>query len=566
VAWGDIAVLFRSLVDIPLYTRALREAGIDFVVDGGRAFFERHEVGEAFSLLRSLANPADGVATVGVLRGSLGGVPDADLVAFVRAGGRLSWKRSMTAAASFPAIRRAFERLQEWDALHDTLPLDLWILRVLTESEFTLLLAAYYDGPQRVANVRKLAEKAAGLARERGVTLEQVAQRLEDEFTGDRVEGESPLADEAVDAVRILTMHKAKGLEFPYVIIPDLGRKQPNERRETQVRPYRNPDGVFIAVDVANRSWLRNAAAVILSVDRKRHDRAEQKRVFYVAATRAKERLLFVNSDPAKQSPWLRTMGDAWGYAYPRGDDPVEERLAGGRILHRSVRPGDRPAAGPEKPPLDVVPPVRDFTAAADAARTAATAVRFRSPTGDERARELEAVTDTAAPVLPRDVARATGVAVHRLLETWDFRDAKALRDGAVDAANAAAAEAGADGARVRTEVRTALEGLLASPLPRRLAGAVILGREVPILFRDAADTTVFGYADLLYRWQGTFHVADYKTDTETTPEQAERYRGQLTDYGDAVKRAWNLDAMPVLEILFLRTGERIPLPPAPPA
>jgi ATP-dependent helicase/nuclease subunit A len=560
---SDIAVLFRSLMDSPIYTRALREAGIDFVVDGGRAFFERPEVGEAFCLLRALANPADHVATVGVLRSPVGGVPDAELVAFVRAGGNMRWKRSREPALSgFPRIRRAFERLREWDDLHTGLPVDRWILRVLTESAFTLLTAAFFDGPQRVANVRKLAEKTATLVRERGVTLEQAVQVLEDEFAGERVEGESPLADEAVRAVRILTMHKAKGLEFPAVIIPDLGRQPPNELPETRVRTHRTEAGVFLAVDVAHRSWLSNGAAVVLSEDKKRHERAESKRLFYVATTRAREELVFVNSDPGNRD-WLKAMSAAWGYRFPDATTPDEETLLDGRILHRRVRPGPRPALPSPKTGVDVIPGVRSLEAAAAAARDAA-AVRFRSPSGDARAQDLESVAGAGAPAGGRDVARACGVAVHRLLETWDFRDAGALRAAAGAAAAAAAAAAGADPQAVRADVRAVVDGLLASSLPRRLAGAVILGREVPILYRDAADTTVFGYADLLYRWDGTFHVADYKTDAEATREQAERYRSQLTDYGEAVKRAWNLPEFPVLEILFVRTGERIPVPPSP--
>jgi ATP-dependent exoDNAse (exonuclease V) beta subunit len=87
-----------------------------------------------------------------------------------------------------------------------------------------------------------------------------------------------------------------------------------------------------------------------------------------------------------------------------------------------------------------------------------------------------------------------------------------------------------------------------------------ILGREVPILFRDETGAVVTGFADLVYRHEGRVHVADYKTDEIGGEEAAGTYRSQLADYGEAIRRALGPEEPPRLEILFLRTGERIPL------
>jgi ATP-dependent exoDNAse (exonuclease V) beta subunit len=180
---------------------------------------------------------------------------------------------------------------------------------------------------------------------------------------------------------------------------------------------------------------------------------------------------------------------------------------------------------------------------------------RHRTPSGDHQ--------DPVEPgTIPRDrnLARAAGTAAHQLLETWDFRDGDVLRKGIPAAAGSAAREFALDPDAVTGAVRDILEGFLASDLPRELAGAEILGREVPILLRDADGTTVHGYADLVYRREGRVHVADFKSDESTDAAHAGIYRSQLADYRDAVHRGLRLDAPPVAEVIFLRNGTRVEL------
>jgi len=89
----DVAILFRALTHAPLYTQALRHAGIPFVVEGGRDFYERQEVGDLISFLRAASNPNDAAAVLAVMRSPLGGVPDAELARYAAAGGRLDRTR-----------------------------------------------------------------------------------------------------------------------------------------------------------------------------------------------------------------------------------------------------------------------------------------------------------------------------------------------------------------------------------------------------------------------------------------------------------------------------------------
>ena len=180
----------RSLNDVTLYTRELREAGIDYVIDGGKAFTERPEVVEALALLEALANPADPVATLAVLRSAFGGAGDGELAAYARDGGRFYWPAALAEdlAAKHAVIAAAFTRLAALDRATRYLPVDRRVQALLTEGEFLLAQCAFTDGGQRVANVRKLAERTATLARDRGLTLEEAIVHLRDEFTGNRTE------------------------------------------------------------------------------------------------------------------------------------------------------------------------------------------------------------------------------------------------------------------------------------------------------------------------------------------------------------------------------------------
>ncbi len=574
-ALRDVAVLFRSLNDVVLYARVLREAGIDYVVDGGKAFRERPEVVEALALLSSLANPADPVAVLAVLRSTLGGVPDEELAAHARAGGGLYWPgrgREEAGDPRFPRIGAALARL---DRLHEAtkrLPVDRRIMTLLTEGDFAVLQAAYHDGAQRTANVRKLAERTAGLAREEGLTLEGAIQAIRDEFTGNRTEGESPLADEAVDAVRLLSMHKAKGLEYPVVFVPDLNRGPAHGFPETRAGVFRDPTGTpRLCLDLTGRSRRRNAAAVLAAEEDALHEEAERKRVLYVAMTRARSRLILVNAGVSRLSPWMKALGEHWGYAVDgKAEDPFGDAgptLCHGLVRHRRVDGDIALPAAPAEAAVDAVAAVRAFEIAASEARERARAVRARTPSADHRAQRTDAAGEdesNAPAARSRDLARAAGRTVHAALERADFGDRAGLADRLAEAtavaAPGAAAEFKLEAEAVRRAALEILGGFLDSELPARLAGAAILGRETPILFRDAEGAVVHGYADLVYELDGRVIVADYKTDAGEPAALAESYRSQLADYAAAAQGALGLAEPPATELLLVRTGLRVPV------
>ncbi len=579
LAYGQIAILLRALTNAGLYARALQRAGVPFIVDGGKDFYERPEVGDLIAFLRAACTPNDGASVLAVLRSPLGATEDAELARFALAGGRLDRPvGGLADLSSFPGIRRTFALLESFRSrLIGRAPDDV-IREALTAAPLALLHASSFEGAQRVANLRKLVARASDHARG-GLSLEEILRVLEEEYQGERTEGESPLADETVNAVRLLSVHKAKGLEYPVVFVPDLGR-EPNRAAVEGVRTaWVRRDGGCLAVRLADGTC--NLAWVFHRESTRRHEAAEEKRVFYVACTRARERLILVNSNPGRRAPWRDALA-ALGYGVA-GGFPADGILAEG-VRHRRMAP----------PPLERIAPARresriwveatsrfeEVSAAASA--SAVPPLRWPAGSGDERA----AIADGGAPpgtegaARPtayaradgpgRETARLAGTAVHGALEGWDLHDDPGrLREQAALEARRLAEERGSAGrgaaGRAGEVARAAEEivaGFLASPLPARLASVEILGREVPILYRDEEGTTWLGACDLIYRDRdGTTVVADYKTDrVEGDPAAAaERYRAQMAVYLEALRRA--LPGKPVRgEILFLRTGEAVSL------
>ena len=577
IAYKDVAVLLRALTNAGLYAQALRRAGIPYVVEGGKDFYERPEVTDLLAFLRAAANPNDGASVLAVMRSPLGGAPDAELARFAAAGGRLDLPEGGRAeTAPFPNVARTLRMLREFRAEMRGRPPDAVVRSVLEATPLPLLHASSFEGAQRIANLRKIVATAEDLAR-RGLGLEETLRFIEEEFEGRRAEGESPLADETVDAVRILSVHKAKGLEYPVVVVPDIGREaRHQDPGGTDAAWLPRGAGGWLAVRI-DRAGTNVAWAFKCEEDRL-HEEAEEKRVFYVACTRARERLILVNSNDRRKAPWRDALA-ALGYEIQEGL-PEDGDLCGGLVAHRRVaaRPAGAAAPAMALDPRWAEAAARFEEVAGAAAASASAPIRWPAGARDERAAEAAVPPGSAPeegdrpprrPSAGRDVARLAGTAVHAALERWDFRDGAALKASArTEAARAARDDRDRGGggpdrtAEVEAEAIRILEGFLASPLPARLARSEILAREMPVIVQDEGGATWIGSCDLVCRGgDGAIVIADYKTDLlDGEPsEAAGRYREQMEIYRRALARALP-GATVRAEILFVRTGTVTPL------
>ncbi|MCS6896532.1 MAG: UvrD-helicase domain-containing protein, partial [Nitrospira sp.] len=287
---GDVALLFRKLTQADVYLDALRRHGIAYVIEGEKHFYRRQEIIDFVNLLRVLDHPHDEVALAGLLRSPLGGLPDCHLYE-LRQAELFDYRRverlERWSNPSASAVRRLYARLRELHRSVARLPLAEAIDLILDRLPILEVAAASLHGEQAVANLMKVKQMAASVADRPHMTFSRFVDLMTARLEKQPDESESPLTEESMDAVRVLTIHKAKGLEFPIVVLPGLHQGSQRERGAARVS-YDWSSGIY------GLSLGRHQSLGSLFVERKQRlrEEAERRRLLYVGMTRAKDLLV----------------------------------------------------------------------------------------------------------------------------------------------------------------------------------------------------------------------------------------------------------------------------------
>ena len=333
--YGQVAILLRASTDMALYERALVERGIPAYSHGGRGFSEAQQVGDLRAYLAALANPLDELAMTMLLASPLAGVSLGSVASISRRASRLGrdpWWALQQAfadggdgsdglAAALPERDReraaAFvERFARERADAPRLALETVIDRAVTDSGYDRVVLAMPGGERRLANVRKLMRIARRFEATEGRDLRRFIDHLGEREELRAHEGEAPVEGEArTPAVRLMTIHSAKGLEFPVVCVADLGR------------PMRGGDdgGLQVAEDgrvglrYASLSGERRGALDWERLEEEQTARAEQeeRRIFYVAMTRAQEHLVLSGATDLVKWPEPRPLREPIDWIWP---------------------------------------------------------------------------------------------------------------------------------------------------------------------------------------------------------------------------------------------------------
>jgi len=310
--YRDFALLFRAMSNVAEYESVFRRLGIPYYTVQGKGFYAREEITDLLQLLRFLDNTTDEIALAAVLRSPLCGLSDDALLALRCAPtveerhetGQLKRRDGvrglLDAVTSFERIafigddeRDAVERARRFlfrlIESRNRLPVADLLRLSVQDSQFRSVIAANFDGAQRLANVEKIFELAERFERSGANMIRDFVRFVEDfERAGGR-ESEGQV-DESADAVRLMTIHQSKGQEFPVVVLPDLTReltRTPGDwfmfdrHRGLTVKV---PDGRGGSVFGLTLETLRERAAC--------RNTFEAMRLFYVAATRARDRLV----------------------------------------------------------------------------------------------------------------------------------------------------------------------------------------------------------------------------------------------------------------------------------
>jgi ATP-dependent helicase/nuclease subunit A len=332
VPFRDIALLFRAMTDVPAYEAVLRNSGIPFQTVQGKGFYEREEITDLIQLLRYLDNKTDEIALAAVLRSPLCGLSDNTLLA-LRCAPWLSEVGADNATRHFSQPRKlvyalkrhadiAYIKPEEQARLASTgeflsnlserrnhYPLADLLRFAVESSNYLTVIAANFDGAQRLANVQKLFRLAERFEHAGAHLIRDLVRYVEEfEAIGSR-EGEGQI-DDSANAVRLMTIHQAKGLEFPVVIIPNLHHRS----LKPQEHWYALDRHRGLTVKIPDGRGKQVAGYTLETFRERNHWREhfESLRLLYVAATRAENRLILsgVTDELAKLSGsadnWLK--------------------------------------------------------------------------------------------------------------------------------------------------------------------------------------------------------------------------------------------------------------------
>lgn len=625
VPYEEMAILMRSSTHLDAFLENLRRLGIPYQVGRDRSYYRTREVAESMALLRVVLDPTDIQAFLAVLRSVFVGVPDAALVPLWREGlPRLAaslrgpdldpeLERALAHAAhvvdrdvqprlpkpglgplaAWPrALLHFLQSLARLRASFRNDPPDRFLERLRHEMLPEPLAAARYPGAYRLANVERLL-----------LELEEALERAPDparllawlrRLGRERPDQASARPRSDLAGVRVLTVHGAKGLGFDHVWLVRTGGAPGNRHRASSTAALRNPlkdEWALTLAGVPAPEWAETTAV------RDDMEKAEAVRVLYVALTRARRRLVTVNTPKySKKSDWHAEPGSQLELLSGRKGgwwmDPEDVKAANtfkqGPVLWRLIDKAAEEPLPPTAPPEPSAPRPTVERCQSDLARLESRRRRaearqerpWDAPMSREAHRELgEAVAaavegaetpegETAVPGAPvtRDVATAVGTAVHRVLEHFDLEaaDPDAELERRRGEAEAWLAVAVADIPAARERLAGLLESVRTGPLWARWLGLKphVLARELPVLLPPKEDDgpvgALTGRVDLVYLDPETCApvVVDYKTDDpQMIEERTAVYAAQLAFYAEAVWRALDLPTRPRTELWFLAAG-----------
>jgi ATP-dependent helicase/nuclease subunit A len=586
--YGDIAILLRSRGNLRSLERSLNEAHVPYVVSKGSGFFSQQEILDITSYLKFLASPTNDIALVATLRSPFFAVSDVELFQIAHHGAaghrtaetlRTFWHQFQSFSESNNAshLLRSKNQIQENLAVAGRTGTALLVEKIYAETGIFASLHAGLQPEQKIANLEKFLAQARAADQSGFSGLFDFVERIQ--YLADSEEQESQAEVSAeIGAVHIMTVHAAKGLEFPIVILPFLQKKFNFDHQHLldkelglQIRLSDNQPQPLIAELIHQRS---HASTI-----------AEEKRILYVAMTRARDHLILSCTLPEqpKHDSWLSWICETFGVP-ASGDrlslseqvlryDSVSQESSSERFqfeipLIRSL--SDIPAILDRKSekimieaptfyldPLEVPKPFSRYSATQ--------LLRFKEcptkyhlsyilgmPEEPKLAHDLEEMDNPE-----RIQGSLLGQIVHRLMERID----RIAPDGTLDERSfdheistildSLEISNEKDRSLNRKVARSHISTFLTSPIASHVRSINQSRTELPLQTLLPYGATLFGIIDRLYQDQnGTWTILDYKTDANPNTKSIDRYKFQLLFYAFLVHRMYP-DADVIRCVLF---------------
>lgn len=536
--WDDVTLLLRASTGFAAYENAFEEAGIPFVTVAGRGFYDRPEIRDVLNILRALANPADDLAMAGLLRSPAFGLTDAALYL-------LRWQGD-THSPYWTALQGDLRILDEADRSRAIRTLEILnnllpqvdrisvaeLLKKLVDATDYRAILAVNDGSGTGGRLWRNLDKLVADAQSSGqINIRDFLDYLATINDAGAREGEAPA--EAQGSVRLMTIHKSKGLEFPIVVLADTSRE-----------PIGGRESIYLLPQIG-LAYKLNPPPMIYRLakweDQKQNE-AESLRLLYVALTRAQDKLIINgHSTPTSKGEWQTKawLGDLCAAAQMDADALIQQagtpmllQTDSGQMLRAWAISAEFSGLKTVEIAQSSIPSESDLAPLFPSLQAPAATIL-----SEDEPEEIHAWRATgSAETIPPGVV---GQMVHKAIELWLFPDSPQL----LPLLEAAALNAGLAQIDQRTtavqHASTYLTRLQNHPLYQEIASASQRFHELPYsrLVEDHAET---GYIDLLYNSPTGWQIVDFKTDSIRSASECanltSKYFHQMRRYSGAVE------------------------------
>jgi len=311
-----ITILLHKFTQLDIYEDALRKYNIPYYVVKGRGFYKNQEILDVYNFLSVLINPTDTVTLVGILRSPFFEVSDEGIFLLSRSYDLREFFilneepiKEATYLSEFDREKfsEALTLFRKLAILKDRIAISELIEFILDKTDYLSVISATNQGMQKVANIKKLIRIASDFEAKAGFSLREFINYLERLINTEPVEADLQILYEEDNVVKVMTIHQAKGLQFPIVIVPDIGQTAPPATNDRILFD----EGLGVALKVYSPEILSHKNTIvynkIVNIE-KAKDIAESKRLFYVAITRAQDYLI-ISSSKSRNTPnnsWLQ--------------------------------------------------------------------------------------------------------------------------------------------------------------------------------------------------------------------------------------------------------------------
>ena len=542
VQFRDIALLFPTYYSVRVYEDALRRVGFPYLLEGGKQYYQRQEVRSLINCLQAIDNPADELAVYGALHSIFFGISDQELFLHHEKNGSFNY---LEAGPASPSLDGAFEILRQHHASRNIRRLSEITEGLYRDTRILETLTCFPYLRQSLANLQKVVQQARDFERLNelrpyvggplAASFQQFVRWLDRLEQEEVEETDSLVTENEDDVIRLMSIHKAKGLEFPIVFLVKLdGPFSATTDKGTFVLHYEAKRLEFRLGTMEEGYFTSAGFDDLVETEDPKLD-AERRRLLYVAATRARDYLFL----PRFFSKQPKGYAELLGRAVPQvvthslhfsGEElsrPVDSTVSSHKALDASLD--------------DYLKHEAAWKESLDIALTAAMKPSLENLTATGEKTAQQPARDPEPSAWHGGQGMSLGARVHALLEKWDFRK------------NSAEA--------VDSELLPFVDNFFRSGIPSRALAARRYWREMPFAVLEEESKLLEGMIDLVIEEEDGLVVIDYKTDNVNSREEArvrfnESYRGQGAFYRRALESA-GLSVKSVA-FLFLKTGHLI--------